>query len=736
MKNAKITLITVIAAVVFYAANASADGMLIIDDDFIPDKTKTVRPFSIKYHRVEVGIKDQVAKTEVDQVFKSEVNSRIEATYLFPLPEKSAITNFALQMNGKMVEGKVLDKDEARRIYENIVRTMKDPALLEYAGRDLFRARIFPIEPYGETKIELAYHEMNAAHGETFHYTYPLSTERFSSAPIQNVSVHVNIKTSMPLKNIYSPSHDISVRRISENEAEVGYEVTGDRPSTDFELYYSVSRDDIGVTLLTYGEKGEDGYFMMMASPRFQFSDDEIRKKDIIFVVDRTGSMSGEKIEQARGALQFCLRSLNKGDRFNVVTFNESPDPLFSGLVPATGENIEKALKVASGISAVGGTNIDGALETALPMASDPKRPAYVLFLTDGLPTVGETDIAKILEHAGKKAPDHLRLFVFGVGFDVNTHLLDKLSGGHKGMSLYVKPGEDLEVKVSDLFRMISSPVLTDVALETGGMGAYDIVPLKLPDIFKGGQVIVTGRYRNAVKANVGMSGTADGKKHSFTLSRDLSKSTDSDFLPALWASRKIGMLLDEIRLHGKKKELVDEVVRLSKKYGIITEYTSFLVEEPKSVHAITLSAMSDMADDRVDEAARVVTGRYAVSQSTTNQDMALNSKSAGVKDMFYKDEAGARQDATTVNSFGDRAFYNVDNVWTDSSYDKKDKVIKVKNYSEALFEILDRMPELGAYFAQGDSVLVNIAPGIAVQTAPDGKDKLSDKELSHIFPF
>lgn len=736
MKTQKIRILTVLAAIVFFAVPASADGMLIPDPEFLPEKTRDARPFSIKYHLVNVDIQDQAARTSVDQVFKSEINRRIEATYLFPLPEKSAITNFALQMNGKMVEGRVLDKDEAKRIYEDIVRSMKDPALLEYAGKDLFRARIFPIEPYGETKIELSYHEITGANGDTYHYTYPLSTERFSNAPIQNVSVFVKIKTSSPLKNIYSPSHNISIKRLSDTEAEVGYEVAGSRPSTDFELYYSVSRDDIGVTVLTYKEKSEDGYFLMMASPRFEFREDEIRKKDIIFVVDRTGSMSGEKIEQAREALKFCLRSLNTGDRFNVVTFNESPDPLFKGLVVASKDNVDKALKVASGLSAVGGTNIDGALETSLPMANDLKRPAYVLFLTDGLPTVGQTDISKILENAAAKAPDHIRLFVFGVGYDVNTHLLDKLSSAHKGTSVYVKPGEDLEVKVSDLFRMISSPVLTDIALETGGIGAYDIVPLKLPDIFKGGQVVVTGRFRNSVKAEAGISGTADGKTRSFKVNRDFAKDTDSGFIPALWASRKIGVLLDEIRLHGQSKELVDEVVRLSKKYGIITEYTSFLVEEPAAMQ-MDVGSLRAMSSENMKKAAKEETGAYAISQSTTNQDMADNIQAAGVSDMFYKGKDGSSREAKIVNTFGDRAFYFDNNVWTDSNFDSvKMKVIKIQNFSEALFTILDSRPDLGEYFAQGDSVLVVVAPGIAVQTAADGKDTLTDKELSHIFPF
>ncbi len=715
----------------FAGANtALADGML------IPGPWPHPRPlppepapmFSIKYHHVNVEINDQSVKTDIDQVFKNESGRRMEATYLFPIPETAAITDFSMYVGKEKVSGRVLDKDEARRIYEDIVRRRKDPALIEYVGRDLFSARVFPIEPHGEKRIRLSYQELAGARGDTYRYVYPLSTERFSSKSIESVSVHVTIKTSYPIKNIYSPSHDISVHRLSETEAEVGYEVSNERPDKDFELYYSVSRDDVGMTLLTYQEKSKDGYFLMLASPKVEYKDSDVRAKDILFIFDRTGSMSGEKIEQARNALKFCLNSLSSKDRFNLIAFNESPDPLFSGLVTADHDNVLRALELADRLDAQGGTNIDAALTTSFPMADDPARPTYVIFLTDGLPTVGTTDMSRIIENADRNAPPHLHLFVFGVGYDVNTHLLDKLSENHSGASEYVKPGEDIEVKVSNLFRMISSPVLTDIALDMGEMDAYDTAPIKLPDIFKGSQLVVTGRYRNATTTAVKLTGTAAGEKKTFALEQNVKESTRNTFIPTLWAGRRIGILLDEIRLHGEKKELIDEVVRLSKRYGIITEYTSFLVEEPGA---------AQMAEDKVyemtllsmDEAMNVQKGKWAVDQAD-----AIRARKSAAAPMAmakgYVDKSGVRQKITTMNNVRGNAFFLDGGTWVDNRYDsKKMKVIDIKPFSSAQFSVLERLPRLGAFFAQGDSVLIVVSDSLAIRTTSKGVEKLSKEE-------
>lgn len=709
---------------------ARADGML------IPVPRPEPEPaFSVKYHHVEVEIDGQAAKTRVDQVFKSESPRQIEATYLFPIPENAAITDFAMDVDGRMVSGELLDRDKARRIYEDIVRSRKDPALLEYVERGLFRASVFPIPPHGEKRIQITYSELNRMRDDTYRYFYPLSTERFSSRPIESVTIHVTIETKDPLKNIYSPTHKISIRRKGDYRAEVSFEVSGERPDRDFELYYSVSRDDIGLTLLTHDSTGEDGFFLLLASPKVTLDEKQIAAKDVIFVFDRTGSMSGEKIRQARDALKFCVRSLNRNDRFNVIPFNEAPDPLFKELKPADDDNKKEAIEAADSLEALGGTNIDEALAAAFKMANRSGRPTYVIFLTDGLPTVGVTDPATILKDAAGAAPKNIRLFVFGVGYDVNTHLLDKLTEQHRGASEYVSPGEDLEVKVSDLFRAVSNPVLTDVSVDFGGMGAYDMIPRKLPDIFTGSQIIIAGRYRHDGRTTVTLTGTAADRKRGFSLPLDTRDDARHPFVPPLWAARRIGVLIDEIRLHGENKELVEEIVRLSKKYGIITEYTSYLVEEPSMRIAAGAEARREekkVAGKKMKDGNEKDSGSWAVAQSRNTGDL-QNAPAAPASTQTYLDKDNNEVRITNVQQVQGRAFYNDNGVWNDAQYTKDiKKVILIKPFSEAQFAAQRAAPELGAFFAQGENVLV-VLGDFAIQTAPDGKEKLTAGELDQI---
>ncbi len=727
-----ITLLVCAGMSVLIGTTARADGMLIPGPWPPPRPIKEIEPmFHIKYHKVEVQINDQAAKTSVDQTFKSESGREMEATYLFPLPEKAAITEFSMRVGGEKVAGRVLDKEEARTIYESIVRHRKDPALLEYVGRGMFRASVFPIPAHGEKRIELAYHELTRESGEqTYKYVYPLSTEKLSTQPIDSVSVHVHIKAASPLINIYSPSHPISVHRHGDREAEVSFETTHDRPNRDFELFYSVSRDDVGLTLLTDYSKEDGGFFLLLASPRVETDDKKAVPKDVVFVFDRTGSMSGGKIDQAREALKICLRGLNPKDRFNVIPFNEAPDPVFDSLENANSENIEKAVERVAATEALGGTNIDEALRTALKLVTKSERPAYVLFLTDGLPTVGVTDVESILKTARDLRRKNLRLFVFGVGYDVNTSLLDKLSDENRGASEYVKPEEDIEVKVSGLFRMISNPALTDVSIDFGKMGAYDIVPMQYPDLFRGHQLVVAGRFRHTGRTTVSLKGEA-GREREFSIEQDVPKDNGNTFIAPIWAARRIGVLIEQIRLHGENKELISEIVRLSKRYGIITEYTSFLVEEPESRIAAAPADAEKHAYKRMAEASKDAAGSWAVNQSV-NAGALQNTTAAPAMVQSYFDKKGDTVKISNVQNINGLAFFNDNGVWTDGRYKKGDRIIKIKPFSEAHLALLRDRPELGQYFSQGEQVLVMVN-GTAVQVDPKGVEKLDDSQMKQL---
>ncbi len=535
-------------------------------------------PLGVKYHRVDVTIVDQVATTKVDQVFVNEAGFPVEGTYIFPLPEDAAISSFDMWVDGQKLEGKLLGRDEARAIYEDIVRRQRDPALLEYVGRGAFQASIFPIPPGGQRRIELTYSQVLPQTDGLVHYRYPLNTEKFSSTDIGEVAVTVHLADKAPIRAIYSPSHPVQVVREGERQATVGYEEQNVRPDRDFDLYYSLSSDAVAVNLLSYKPYGEDGFFLLLVTPPVEAAGQAVAK-DVVLVMDISGSMDGEKMVQAKAAADYVLDHLGKDDRFNIVAFSTAPRLYSDRPVPAARRDEGHAF--VRSLQAAGSTDINRALLEALSGA-DAGRPAVIIFLTDGLPTAGEVNPDRIVENIKTEAPKSVRLFAFGVGYDVDTVLLDQLSSGQRGASTYVKPGQSIEEEVSGFYAKVSAPVLVDVTAAFSGVQVEDIYPYPLPDLFAGTQLVVAGRYRGSGPAELTLRGEVDSESRTYSY-RDLAfaERGGQEFIARLWAQRKIGYLLSQIRLHGVKDELVKEIVTLSSRYGIVTPYTSFLVQEP-----------------------------------------------------------------------------------------------------------------------------------------------------------
>ena len=553
-----------------------------------PSVTPRPRPdcaayLSVKNHNVTVTIDNQVAKTHVDETFLNPSNYQLEGTYIFPLPDDAAINDFAMWVDGQKLEGTVLDHAQARQIYEDIVRRRRDPALLEYIGRNAFQAHIFPIAPHSEKRVEIDYSQVLKNENGLVKYIYPLNTEKFSPDPLGNVSVNVTIKSDQALKAIYSPSHTVSVVRGDDFNATVGYEASNVKPDRDFSLYYSVSSSEVGATLLTYKpDSNADGFFLLLVTPQARTTQQKVVARDVILVLDSSGSMKGEKIDQARRALKFVLEHLNSEDRFNVITFATGLVPFANSLQTVSASS--DAERFVDQIAAGGSTDINRALLEALS-ETDPNRPATVIFLTDGLPTVGEMDTQKILDNVNQAAGANVHLFTFGVGDDVNTLLLDTLGEQHRGVSAYVRPGEKIDETVSDFYSKISTPVLSDVNVDWGGIQVSDVYPYPLPDLFAGSQLVVAGRYRGSGPATITLKGSVNGESQTFAFEDLAFTNTGGDqFIAPLWATRKIGYLLAQIRLHGENKEAVDEIVSLAVRYGIVTPYTSFLIDESQDV--------------------------------------------------------------------------------------------------------------------------------------------------------
>ena len=745
--------------IVLLTSLARADGFIVIEQKMVaapgPRMNFAFAPLEVTYHHVDVQIHDLVAVTSVDQEFYNPNGQRLEGKYIFPLTAGAHIDKFQMDIDGAMQQAELLDSNKARQFYEEIVRKMRDPALLEYAGRDAFSVRIFPIEPHSTKRIKVSYTQLLKSDSSLVEYSYPLNTEKFSARPLRDVAISVNIKSKEPIKNLYSPSHAVSVRYEGDRRATVGWEAHNLFPDTDFKLLFSRTPKPLGIDLLTYRGSNDDGYFLLMASPGMVATHGTAQSKDICFVIDTSGSMAedgGKKIEQARKSLSFCLQNLSKEDRFNVIRFSTDVEPLFDNLVNADQADVQKAQEFVDSLRPLGATAINDALLKALSMRPrDSQRPYIIIFITDGLPTVGVTGEDQIMANVQHADSAATRIYCFGLGTDVNTHLLDRLAEQTDAISQYVLPNEDLELKLSDFYAKIKEPVLANVNVKFVAPGARvtELYPTRVPDLYKGQMLVLFGRYSGSGSGSVRISGSVNGANQEFVADINFGKGDRSnDFVPRLWATRRVGYLLDEIRMHGETAELKDEATRLARQWGIVTPYTAYLIVEDEtrrnvpaqlqsmrelstdaavraSVQQQYYSARAEAKDVRQRSGGQAVENAQSMAQlkrsdnldapQQQQQNMGLQ-KAAAVaarpgapaSQPSYREAQNYAQQARIVAG---RAFYQNGQTWTDAS--AQDAVAKNKNLkarqikfgSDEYFALMTKYPHVAQWLALGDQV-------------------------------
>jgi Ca-activated chloride channel family protein len=710
LKKISISLFVSFLILSAQASIVFADGIIIPDPH--PCRDKLCPPYRleeqlvIRYHHVNVSIEGQLSRTTIDQVFYNPNDFAIEGQYIFPIPLDAAVGAFKLWMDGKPVEGKILDAGKARDTYEDIVRQIKDPALLEYIGAGAVQANIFPIPPWGEARVQLEYSQVLIEENGLIRYTYPLNTEKFSSKPLESVSIHVDINEDEPIQGVYSPTHDISVERDNNRRITASYEANDIKPDKDFILYINPD-DSSSFHLFTYKDPGDkdnaDGFFLALLSPPPVEKSEPI-PKDVLLVIDRSGSMDGDKFDQAREAAGFILDHLNPKDRFYISSFSSNIKSFSPVLSPSS--SIPDARHWLNTLSAAGSTDINRALQEAVSVTGG-SRPAFLIFITDGLPTEGVIDRQDILDNFDKASSANLRVFTFGVGYDVDTFLLDILSQEHHGTSTYVKPEEPLGEVLSNFYTRISDPILANIRLDFGSMDTYDMYPNPMPDLFPGSQVIITGRYKAGGAADIRISGdTADTKKELVypgqefsTDSREL-KNTLSD-IPRLWATRKIGYLLNRIRLDGPKKETIDQVVKLSIRYGIVTPYTSFLVSESNPIGKSNQDEISRNTYEQMQAMPpQAVSGQGAVQKS---------SQQGGYENADSPVDI-PKENNRQIRVVGAKTFIQREGVWIDTaSSESKLQVTKVEFLSDNYFKLAAGDSLIRQAFALGNRVIVQV---------------------------
>lgn len=744
-----------------FPALSFAQGMLL-------PTTPNARPLAIKSQRVTTNIQDGTAVTRVEQTFVNDSPSQLEAHYVFPLPKGAALSDFYLWVNGKKTKGEILEKDKATGIYEGIVQRLRDPGLLEYVDTDVFRVRVFPVPARGEQKIELSFSQVLDYSSGLYRYHYPLgATAKGQAADWRVVTGNVrgdftftaNIGTKSPLRAIYSPTHNVYISRKGEATAVVGMEEgTGADLTKDLDLYFSTSDKAIGLSLLNYRKGDEPGYFVALISPKTELQPNEVAAKRVTFVIDTSGSMQGDRMRIAKDALKYCVTRLNPNDTFNIVRFSTDVEPLFQTLQPASKGNIEKAVGFVSSMEALGGTAIDEALVRGLQdNKGDSSAPHLLLFITDGQPTVGDTDESVIAQHAKTARKNNTRLFTFGVGEDLNARLLDRLAADGNGTSDFVRDGKEFETKVSAFYDKVSNPVLGDLALDLSSMEAYDVYPRKLPDLFKGTQLVVMGRFRKPGDAKVVLTGYVNGQKKTFEYGTTVApQATRDEFIPRLWAIRKVGFLLEEIRLRGERPELREEVTSLGKKFGIVTPYTSYLVVEdtPQQVavnrpppapvfrpweersRASTgaekkAEAREDDSFDKVFSAPKGKSGGGGLSAPMAEAPADVMGSAEGQSGVAVsratkqmKEQTRGPSGDEPVRVASGRTFLYKNGAWVDSEAGANaGKQLKIKFLSKAYFELINKRPDLKAALSLGDRVTVVIGKGKTVVVDAAGEE-------------
>ncbi|HMJ58635.1 MAG TPA: VIT domain-containing protein [Gemmatimonadales bacterium] len=653
---------------------------------------------------VQVSVSGRVARVTVEEWFRNNGPVMDEGMYHFPLPGEAVFASYSLWQGDQELRGEAMDAGQARSIYEAIVRQKRDPALIELAGQGLIRARVFPINPGETRKITLKYTQMMDRAGDAWRFRY-LGDRGRQTAPR---SFRMEIDSAGRFGDPYSPTHQVQASRTGNH---INVTLADGAAAGDFELLLPLARGLVGMSLVTQHPAGEDGYFMLLLAPGVAAQAEALRR-DVVAVIDVSGSMSGEKMAQAKLALNQLVGSLRETDRFRLVAFSGGVRRYASGWTNASAANRSDAGNWIRSLEAEGGTNIAGALAEAYAEAPDAEALGVVVFLTDGLPSVGESDPERIAERA-EQGRGRFRVFAFGVGDDVNTYLLDRLTERARGTTEYVRPGENIERAMGALSAKVATPVLTDLALSASpGVEVYDLQPGSLPDLFAGDEMVVFGRYRGAGSAGgertVSVRGRRNGRDESFQTTL-ADREGDARYIEQLWAARKAGALSREIRLRGQTKELLDALKQLALRYGILTEYTSYLVQEP---NIVTRRALEERALNAPAPAPRDQAGAGAVAKSALQDSMrgAVRLDAVvvtGVNAAELDEVRRARSGINPTQRVGGRLFIWRDSTWIDLSHGDSLRVVSVAPYSDAYFALLRAMPDLGQAAALEPAVLV-----------------------------
>jgi Ca-activated chloride channel family protein len=696
--------------------------------------------------QVRAELRDRVLHYEITETFVNRGGAIAEADYLFPLPRGAAFQDLALEIGGELVSGETLSATEARGIYEEIVRRQRDPALVEYMGRGLLRTRIFPIAAGEEKRVVVRIQAVAEREGRTLRVDYARSVRGSMQMSVREGSARVHGEPSRtftlswplsaPYGMPYSPTHEL---RTSDRNGRRTVTAVGDAGDVTVLLPVRDART-ASITLLAHAPRSDSRFALLTISPPAARA--RTTPRDVTLVVDVSGSMRGRKMEQARAAGRQWLETLHPDDRFRIIDFSTDVRAFRDDYVPATDANLRAARRYLDGLDAEGSTNIAGALDVALGSSSGNGRMPLVLFVTDGEPTVGERNPDAIASRAASHR-GRARLFTFGVGADVNAALVEQLAVEGRGTAHFVRPDESVERALELVARRLTSPVVTDVRVHLDGDARLLDVHPRLPaDIFAGQDLVLLARYQGDGDSRVIVEGrTADGPVRWSERVHLPVREGDNAFVPRLWATQRIGWLAAEKRRGGGSREMDEEIRELGMRYGIPTEFSSYLVVEPgMSVPRPVANDLRRRASGRgasvssdaigTSPSAAPALQREARFEAAKGAAAQRSATSLAVVDSLVA--ANALPGESASRRVGTRTFVLVDGIWTDGRDVTGMRVIRVRPYSEAYFALLSRLVELRDIFPLGERVRV-AGTSVAIELAGDGVDAIDERELDRI---
>jgi len=602
----------VVLVVLIFAVPAQAAGLLLPRDGS--------PPIAVRSHRVTAVVKDGLARTTLRQTFVNPHSRMLEAIYLFPLPEGAALVDVAMEVGGQRLEGLLAERQRARKIYNDIVREKRDPALVEQIGRSTFRLSVFPVMPKEDTVVELTWIERIPLEQGRFRYVYPLATGGKATETKQDLTITVRLESSVPFTDVKASIPDMQVIRPEAGVAVASLERSRGRLDEDVVITARVETQKPSLAVSVYKEETEDGWFLAVVTPP-NAREDQLIPRDVILVIDTSGSMKSDgKIDQAKQSALWLLDHLRPVDRVNVLRFSSDVQAYADAPVPANEANLSALRKFVSSFSATGSTALGEALLVASRVEKAEGRVRTVVLLTDGRPTIGETDPVVLVEHAKSGAARGLRFFPFGVGSDLDTGLLRGIASAGRGRAEVFRPGGEIVTRLTRFLDRTSSPVISDIEFTVDGVPVYDVFPRPLPDIYLGEQLAITGRYRESGAGKVTVSAIIGTERRQLaTQVLFPAEPAGSPTVAHLFARQKLDYLEEALRLraglsddayyaaldrgaYSSQGEIVSEIVSVSLAHGVQCAYTSFLVLLPEDKRRLDPSDLAAVraALDRV----------------------------------------------------------------------------------------------------------------------------------------